>query len=141
MGARICQRRFGTDGQVVWLAAVQSRHDWRVQHPPQVCYVAQGWRIEEQGDRDLDLGAGRRLAVTRMIVARGDIRRAVYYFYADGRHWTASYAARIGYSLAERVFRARVSTWLMVQISTPWRFPADEERLVSAAAQTYAACQ
>jgi len=126
---------------VIWMAAVQSRSDWRVQHPPQVCYIAQGWRVEAQDDRQLDLGGGRLLAVTRMIVSRDGGCRAVYYFYSDGAHWTASYVSRIAYSLLDRMCLARVNTWLMVQISTPSLSAADEDRLVRAAGEIYAACR
>ena len=139
-GGRISQLCFGSGRQVIWMAAVQSRGDWRVQHPPQVCYVAQGWRIEEQGNRQLDLGGGRWLGVTRMIVSRQGMRRAVFYFYSDGTHWTASYAARIAYSLIGRAFHARINSWLLVQVSTPWQSPADEDRLVRAIGEVYAAC-
>lgn len=140
-GGRIFQRRFGSGQEVVWMAAVQSLGDWRVQHPPQVCYIAQGWRIEEQGDRLLELGSGRRLQVTRMVVNRQGRRRVVYYFYSDGTHWTASYVARIAYTLMGRVFQSRINTWLLVQVSTPWQSPTDEERLVGAVGEVYAACQ
>ncbi|MEI6212128.1 MAG: hypothetical protein WCR06_10955 [bacterium] len=50
-GGRMLQRQYGSGNTILWLAAVQSSGNWRVQHPPQVCYTAQGWRIEEQGAR------------------------------------------------------------------------------------------
>jgi len=131
-GGAILQRRYGPADRIVWLAAVQSRSDWRVQHPPQICYVAQGWRIEDE----------RRLAlphytVRRMLVSKQAQRRLVYYFYTDGRQWTGSYFNRIFHALLDRALRAQVSTWTLIQVSTPWRSDADEARLVRALDDLY----
>jgi len=126
-GGQILQRRYGEGSNVVWLAAVQSKHDWRVQHPPQICYTAQGWRIEEDGPHLLPSGD----RVQRMVVQRGDARRVVYYLYTDGRHWTASYFRRIYHALLDRALRAQVSTWALIQFSTPLNVAGGEARLAA----------
>lgn len=131
-GGKILQRRYGQGSNVVWLAAVQSRHDWRVQHPPQICYTAQGWRIEEEGARSLPTGD----RVQRMVVQKGSIRRVVYYLYTDGQHWTSSYFWRIFHALTDRAVRARVSIWAMIQLSTPLDAAA-EARLAAACAELH----
>jgi len=133
-GGKILQRRYGQGSNVVWLAAVQSRHDWRVQHPPQVCYVAQGWRIEEQGAFVLPADGNR---VQRMVVQKGTTRRLVYYLYTDGRHWTPSYFWRIFHALFDRAVRAQVSTWAMIQLSTPLESADAETRLGTACAELF----
>jgi EpsI family protein len=138
-GGEILQRRYGSARNAIWLAAVQSRTDWRVQHPPQVCYTAQGWYIDEKKGRSLEIGNDRVISVERMVVHKEDDRRLVYYFYSDGRHWTASYFLRIFHSLIDRMLHAQVNTWLMVQISTPFADADDEARLTRAAAQIFAA--
>ena len=140
-GGEILQRRYNHGPEAIWLAAVQSRTDWRVQHPPQVCYIAQGWSIDEKDGCALVPGSGQKISVERLVVHKTDSCRLVYYFYADGRHWTASYARRIFFSLADRLLRAQVNTWLMVQISTPFTGPADETRLAAATLQIFAACR
>ena len=129
-GGKLLQRRFVLGGQPVWVAAVQSRADWRVQHQPQICYTAQGWRIEEQGGHLLP---ERNLRVQRMLVEKDSARRLVYYLYTDGKHWTSSYFWRIFHALSDRAVRAEVSTWVMLQISTPFTSAADEARLAAAA--------
>jgi len=129
-GGKILQRRYDSGPQVVWLAAVQSRTDWRVQHPPQICYTAQGWRILEQGGQALPESG---LRVQRMLVEKDARQRLVYYLYTDGRHWTSSYFWRIFHALSDRAVRAAVSTWVMVQISTPYTSTEDEARLAVAA--------
>lgn len=133
-GGKILQRRYGQGSNIVWLAAVQSRHDWRVQHPPQVCYVAQGWRIEEQGGFTLPAGGNR---VQRMVVQKGTNRRLVYYLYTDGKHWTSSYFWRIFHALLDRAVRARVSTWTMIQLSTPLEAAESEARLSAAGTELF----
>ena len=132
-GGRILQRRYGQGSNVVWLAAVQSQHDWRVQHPPQICYTAQGWRIE--GDGPCKLSSGDR--VQRMVVQKGATRRVVYYLYTDGRHWTASYFWRIFHALYDRAVHAQVSTWAMIQLSTPLETADAEARLAAACAELH----
>jgi EpsI family protein len=129
-GGKILQRRYGQGSNSVWLAAVQSRHDWRVQHPPQICYTAQGWRIEEDGPHTLPSGE----RVQRMVVQKGAARRVVYYLYTDGRHWTASYFWRIFHALFDRAVHAQVSTWAMLQLSTPQDSAGAESRLANACA-------
>lgn len=131
-GGQILQRRYDLGSNRVWLAAVQSRTDWRVQHPPQICYTAQGWRIEAQGRHALPESG---LVVQRMLVEKNDARRLVYYLYTDGRHWTSSYFWRIFHALSDRAVRAEASTWVMVQISTPYTSAGDEARLAAAARQ------
>jgi hypothetical protein len=137
-GGAILQRRYDLGTQCVWLAAVQSRTDWRVQHPPQICYTAQGWRILEQGGHTLP---ERGLRVQRMLVEKDADRRVVYYFYTDGQHWTSSYFWRIFHALSDRAVRAEVSTWVMLQLSTPYAVAADEARLAAVVGQLCAQAQ
>ena len=118
-GGQIIQRRYGQGDTVLWLAAVQSRSDWRVQHPPQVCYTAQGWRIEAQEARTLRFKKERAFGVQRMIVSKDNERRVVYYFYTDGRQWTASYFSRVLHAFWDRAAHAEANTWILVQVSTP----------------------
>ena len=133
-GGKILQRRYDLGSNCVWLAAVQSRSDWRVQHPPQICYTAQGWRILEQGGLALPAG---QMQVQRMLVEKNEDRRVVYYFYTDGRHWTSSYFWRIFHALSDRAVRAEASTWVMIQISTPYASAADEQRLAAVALELF----
>lgn len=137
-GGKILQRRYDLGSNCVWLAAVQSRTDWRVQHPPQICYTAQGWRILEQGGLKLPAN---KLQVQRMLVEKKEDRRVVYYFYTDGRHWTSSYFWRIFHALSDRAVRAEISTWVMIQISTPYASDADERRLTNLAVELFPATE
>jgi hypothetical protein len=134
-GGQILQRRYDLGGQPVWLAAVQSRTDWRVQHPPQICYTAQGWSILAQGGYALPECHFR---VQRMLVEKDGFRRLVYYLYTDGRHWTSSYFWRIFHALSDRAVRAEARTWVLLQLSTPFTSAADEVRLASAVRQILA---
>jgi len=131
-GGGILQRRYGHGATTLWLAAVQSQHDWRVQHPPQICYVAQGWRIEEQGVRSLPTAHQQSFSVQRMVVQKGDDRRLVFYLYTDGHHWTSSYFWRIFHALFDRAIHAQLSTWVLIQLSTPLNSADDEPRLAAA---------
>jgi EpsI family protein len=140
-GGEILQRRYGNGEEAIWLAAVQSATDWRVQHPPQVCYIAQGWHIDEKNGRELEISKDRKFSVERMVVHKEGYQRLVYYFYSDGYHWTASYFLRIFHSLIDRMLYAQVNTWLMVQISTPIADADDEARLALAATQIFTAYQ
>ena len=131
-GGQILQRRYHPGDNIIWLAAVQSRTDWRVQHPPQICYTAQGWRLDDERRYTLP-----GCTVRRMAVSKGAEHRLVYYFYTDGRHWTSSYFIRILYALLDRAWHAQVSTWALIQISTPWQTDADEARLARAMGELF----
>jgi len=137
-GGQITQRRYGLVGDtVLWLAAVQSRSDWRVQHPPQICYTAQGWRIEDQAPRTLRDRYNRVHDIQRMIVSKNGERRVVFYFYTDGRHWTASYFNRVMHSFLDRAIHAQISTWALIQISTPLSSADAETRVASACVELF----
>ena len=136
-GGQIVQRRYGQGDTVIWLSAVQSRSDWRVQHPPQICYVAQGWVIEEESPQTLRGRNGRACDVRRMVVRKDGERRLVYYFYTDGRHWTASYFSRVMDSFLDRMIHSNTSTWVLIQLSTPFSSGEDELRLSSACLELF----
>lgn len=131
-GGHIVQRSYGSGERILWLAAVGSRNNWRVQHPPQICYTAQGWRIEEQSTRILRDTHARAYDVQHMIVSRDGVRRIVYYFYTDGNHWTSSYILRVLYAFLDQAISAKSVTWSLIQISTPLS-STDAEARVSAA--------
>ncbi|MEI8123158.1 MAG: exosortase-associated EpsI family protein [bacterium] len=136
-GGRIIQRRYGDGVTALWLAAVQSSSDWRVQHPPQICYVAQGWRIDEQTGITLRDRNGRAHDVRRMIVRKTNDPRVVYYLYTDGQHWTASYANRVMHAFLDRAIRSQSTTWVLVQVSTPYYSVSDEARVASACLELF----
>jgi EpsI family protein len=136
-GGQITQRRYGQGRTAIWLAAVQSQSDWRVQHPPQVCYTAQGWLIEAQTMHALRDRHSRVRNVQRMLVSKEGERRVVYYFYTDGRHWTASYLSRVLHAFWDRAVRAQISTWALIQLSTPLASADDETRLSAACAELF----
>ena len=136
-GGQIIQRCYGQGDTILWLAAVQSRSDWRVQHPPQICYTAQGWHIEEQSVRQLRDQHARTRAVQRMVVSKDSERRVVYYFYTDGSHWTASYFRRVLQAFLDRAIYARASTWMLIQLSTPLADDHAEDRVSSACVEIF----
>lgn len=138
-GGRIIQRSYGHGDTILWLAAVQSRSDWRVQHPPQICYTAQGWRIEAQAARTLHDKQMRAYGVQRMIVSKNGARREIYYFYTDGRHWTASYFSRVLHAFWDRAAHADANTWVLIQVSTPLSSGDADARLQSACLELFAA--
>ena len=137
-GGGLVQRRYGTNGNaVIWLAAVQSLSDWRVQHPPQICYIAQGWRIDDERPLTLRDSQGRTYGVQRMIVNRDSFRRVVYYFYTDGRHWTASYLSRVAHAFWSRALHAKTETWVLIQVSTPLLSSDAEPRVAAACLEIF----
>jgi EpsI family protein len=108
-----------------------------VQHPPQICYTAQGWRIEEQSPCTLRDKQSQAHDIQRMIVSKEGERRVVYYFYTDGRHWTASYFSRVLHAFLNRAVHAEANTWVLIQLSTPLSAAADEKRLSSACLELF----
>jgi EpsI family protein len=135
----VLQRRFGDGPGTVWLAAVQSQMDWRSHHSPEVCYIAQGWRIDAKGRRTL-FWQDRKFQVARMLVTMRNDRRLVYTFYTDGIHTTSSFLVRIGYVLMDQIFRAQIRSWLMVRVSTPYQDAEDIRDLSLFAAEIYSKC-
>ena len=96
-----------------WLVTVESRENWRVHHPPEICYKATGWTIV-----DLQvIRLGGELTVKELVVERDSQRRRVLYWFTDGKYDTASYFGRLWFTTLTRLFRNRIPTWLMVRVS------------------------
>ena len=131
-GGQIVQRSYGNGDTILWLTAVQSRDEWRVQHPPQLCYTSQGWILEEQARSTIRDPRASSFHVQRMIASKDGYRRLVYYFYTDGHYWTASYFRRVMYAFLDRAIYAQARTWMLIQISTPLSDPDAETRVASA---------
>jgi hypothetical protein len=72
-----------------------------------------------------------------MVVRKDGERRLVYYFYTDGRHWTASYFSRVMDSFLDRMIHSNTSTWVLIQLSTPFSSGEDELRLSSACLELF----
>lgn len=66
------------DGTLLWLSLLGSR-EARSFHPPQICYMADGWRTQMQSERvPLDRGE---LWAMHLLAQKGEVWHSVLYFY------------------------------------------------------------
>lgn len=66
------------DGSLLWLSLLGGR-EARSFHPPQICYLADGWRTEMQSERiALDRGE---LWAMHLLAQKGEVWHSVLYFY------------------------------------------------------------
>ncbi|MBM4086113.1 MAG: EpsI family protein [Planctomycetes bacterium] len=77
----------------IWLCIVFSENNRKVAHPPEVCYAGAGWRAESKSEITLqtDEPGAPELNMARLLIANGNERQAVLYWYKAGERYTASY--------------------------------------------------
>ena len=72
-----------------------------------------------------------------MLVSKDNNRRVVYYFYTNGHYWTASYFGRVLRAFLDRAILSQISTWTLIQVSTPLTSANDEARLSAACVELF----
>jgi exosortase D (VPLPA-CTERM-specific) len=105
------------DGAVasVYLAYYASQRDRRTAHSPRSCIPGDGWRIESLTQIELGGSGGR---ANRMVIARGDVRELVYYWFRQrGRTITNEYAVK-WYLFWDSIVRQR-SDGALVRLIAP----------------------
>jgi EpsI family protein len=71
----------------VWSAYYQSQFSGNAAHSPLVCIPGGGWQIEREDIADIRINYGTHAAtipVNRLIIAQGDRRQLVYYWFIEG---------------------------------------------------------
>ena len=67
-------------------------------HSPRSCIPGDGWEIESLSRRPVEgiaVPGGGALTVNRVVIAKGDLRQVVYYWFAQrGRHLTNEYLVK-----------------------------------------------
>lgn len=79
--------RGNTEVVNVWAAYYQSQYSGNAAHSPLVCIPGGGWRIESVGLIQLAFGQGAAstaVPVNRLIIAQGNTRQLVYYWFVEG---------------------------------------------------------
>jgi exosortase D (VPLPA-CTERM-specific) len=98
-----------------YVSYYDSQRDRAVVHSPRACIPGGGWNIEERAPIAL---RGTGLRVNRMIIANGDRRQLVYYWFDQrGRNLTDEYAVK--WYLFWDAARRRRTDGAMVRLMTP----------------------
>lgn len=112
-GGQIARRAYEVDGRTVWMALVTAGSSWRIHHPPEFCYLAQGWTVLQNDVITRKGGPGYR----ELLTDRDGERRLVQYWFTDGSRATTNLLERWFHGLAT-AFRGRSARpWLMVTLS------------------------
>ncbi len=109
-GGEILRRAYSRDRRTVWVALVSAGASWRVHHPPEFCYVAQGWTVLENR-QTADAGGQ---DYRELLVEHAGDRRVVQYWFTDGELTTASALARWLAALEAGFQGRRRYPWLLV---------------------------
>ncbi|MDY0872560.1 VPLPA-CTERM-specific exosortase XrtD [Dongia rigui] len=77
------------DGALIntWIAYYSSQYSGNAAHSPLVCMPGGGWQIEQAGVTTLNVsrdGATTAIPVNRIIIAQGNTRQLVYYWFVEG---------------------------------------------------------
>lgn len=81
-----------------YVAYYESQRKGEAVHSPRSCIPGDGWEIESLSRRSVEgiaVPGGGALTVNRVVIAKGDLRQVVYYWFAQrGRHLTNEYLVK-----------------------------------------------
>jgi exosortase D (VPLPA-CTERM-specific) len=104
-----------------YVAYYESQRKGEAVHSPRSCIPGDGWQIEELSKVPVDgvtTAGGGKLVVNRVVIAKGDLRQVVYYWFAQrGRHLTNEYFVK-WYLFVDGLTRNRTDGAL-VRLVTP----------------------
>jgi exosortase D (VPLPA-CTERM-specific) len=104
-----------------YVAYYESQRKGEAVHSPRSCIPGDGWQIEGLSRVAVDgvtTAAGGSLVVNRVVIAKGDLRQVVYYWFAQrGRHLTNEYLVK-WYLFVDGLSRNRTDGAL-VRLVTP----------------------
>jgi EpsI family protein len=109
-GGEIKRRAYSKGVQTVWVALVTTGASWRVHHPPEFCYAAQGWTVLDNRLRQARGSESYR----ELLVEKDGDRRVVQYWFTDGQRTTASALSRWLAALESGFQGRRRYPWLLV---------------------------
>lgn len=103
-----------TDGWPVLLTIVYAGTTRRSLHFPEVCLVGQGWEIIEQESKMV----GFSFHAKRLILAKGNRREAVLYWFKTGDHLTGNFFLN-SWHWTKNQMLSGTSTSAMIKLSAP----------------------
>jgi EpsI family protein len=111
----IMQRRYASDqGQPIILSIVHAGKTRRSLHFPELCLVGSGWEVVHAEAANV----GFSMDAKRLVLARGETRQAVLYWFKTGEKLTGNFFLNSYYWAANQLtFGAPTSS--MVRLSTP----------------------
>jgi EpsI family protein len=122
----------GAAGANLFVAAFRSQRNGKAPHSPKNCLPGNGWTPMKSDEIALDVGGAQPIVVNRYVVAHGDERSLVMYWYQSRDRAVASeYAAKF-WVVADAIRLNRTDTAL-VRVVVPI-FNRDEEAAGRAAA-------
>ena len=71
----------GSAGANLFVAAFRSQRNGKAPHSPKNCLPGNGWTPLDSGEESIDVGRGLPIRVNRYVVAHGDERSLVLYWY------------------------------------------------------------
>lgn len=103
----------GTQGAYLFVAAFRSQRNGKAPHSPKNCLPGSGWTPLNSGEASIDVGQSAPITVNRYVVAHGDQRSLVLYWYQSRDRVVASeYTAKF-WVMADAVRLNRTDTALV----------------------------
>lgn len=102
----------------VYFGYTESQRRGFVPHSPKACIPGGGWEISDADIRELSAADGRRFAVTRLLISRGEDRQIVYYWFRQrGRDLSNEYTMKL--ALLYDAIRINRTDGAIVRFSMP----------------------
>ena len=120
----------------LWIAYYDSQSKGQATHSPRTCLPGSGWKIESFAARPL--GGDSNKMVNRAIIAFGDSRQLVYYWFKQRERWVTSEIGVKWYILVDSLLRNRSDGALVRVVTTVGpgeKLAAADERLEAFASQ------
>ena len=116
----------GREGASLFVAAFRSQRNGKAPHSPKNCLPGGGWMPLINEQRQVEVAPGVTIPVNRYVVARGDARSVVMYWYQSrDRSIASEYTAKL-YVIADAIRYNRTDTALVRVVSATEKGREDE---------------
>jgi exosortase D (VPLPA-CTERM-specific) len=102
----------------VYLGYTESQRRGFVPHSPKACIPGGGWEIADTKLRHIDIDANKQFKVTRMVIARGESKQLIYYwFHQRGRDLSNEFPMK--FALLYDAIKLNRTDGAIVRFTTP----------------------
>jgi EpsI family protein len=84
-------REYAKGDDKVYLYIIYSQDNRKVSHPPEVCFEGSGITVVKKDRIQIDLTAGKKISVNKLIVEKEGLSNVILYWYKAGDYYIDSY--------------------------------------------------
>lgn len=105
------------EGRKVYFSVIYCRENREGFHPPEICYVSDGFEVQEQEVEEVEITEERKIKVNKLLVISEDRSEIVLYWFNAGERVLTNYYAHQYYLLLNQLLHGKSSGTLIRVVS------------------------